>query len=98
MEYTMDMYLSQIIYLPFSWDTTQTMPCRGQILDIHHYQALYSLLGTRWGGDGQNTFALPDLRPWTDAGPDYGHRTRREWHSDELVAHMVMNGVYPSHG
>ena len=93
----MDVYLSQIIYLPFSWDTMQTVPCRGQILDIQHHEALYSLLGTRWGGDGQKTFALPDLRPWSDSGPDYGHRSRREWNQDEMVAHIVMEGLYPSH-
>ena len=36
--------------------------CDGQLLQISHYQALYSLLGTRFGGDGRTTFALPDLR------------------------------------
>jgi microcystin-dependent protein len=94
----MDMYLSQIIYLPFSWDTTETVPCRGQILEVRNHEALFSLLGNRWGGDGHSTFALPDLRPWNDAGPDYGHRVRREWNPDELVPHIAMNGIYPSHG
>lgn len=92
----METYLSQIIYLPFSWETTQTVPCRGQIIDIQHNEALYSLLGTRFGGDGQKTFALPDLRPWSDSGPDYGHRHRREWNQDEMVAHIVLYGIYPS--
>ena len=93
----METYLSQIIYLPFSWETEQTVPCRGQTMLIHGNEALYSLLGTRWGGDGQNNFALPDLRPWSDSGPDYGHRTRREWNPDEIVPHIVKFGLYPSH-
>jgi len=36
--------------------------CDGQILPINQNQSLYSLLGTTFGGDGQTTFALPDLR------------------------------------
>jgi microcystin-dependent protein len=36
--------------------------CEGQLLPINQYQALFSLLGTTYGGDGRTTFALPDLR------------------------------------
>lgn len=36
--------------------------CNGQILQIQQYQALYAILGPRYGGDGVQTFALPDLR------------------------------------
>lgn len=36
--------------------------CQGQTLQISQYQALFSLLGTMYGGDGQTTFKLPDLR------------------------------------
>jgi microcystin-dependent protein len=36
--------------------------CNGQLLQISTNQALYSLLGTTYGGDGKTTFALPDLR------------------------------------
>jgi len=36
--------------------------CDGQIMAISQYDALFSLVGTVYGGDGQNTFALPDLR------------------------------------
>ncbi len=38
------------------------MFCIGQLLPLSDYQALYSLLGTRFGGNGVSTFALPDLR------------------------------------
>jgi microcystin-dependent protein len=37
--------------------------CEGQTLQINQYQALFSILGTNYGGDGQHTFTLPDLRP-----------------------------------
>lgn len=36
--------------------------CDGQVLPIAEYDALFSLIGTTYGGDGQTTFALPDLR------------------------------------
>ena len=42
---------------PAGWDT-----CDGQLLKIDKEVALYSLLGTKFGGDGKTTFALPDLR------------------------------------
>ncbi|CAL2075245.1 phage tail protein [Tenacibaculum sp. 190524A05c] len=36
--------------------------CEGQLLPISQFQALFSILGTQYGGDGRTTFALPDLR------------------------------------
>ncbi|PPC88968.1 MAG: phage tail protein [Methylobacter sp.] len=44
-------------YAPKGWLT-----CDGQILNISQFQALFSLLGTQYGGDGRTTFGLPDLR------------------------------------
>jgi hypothetical protein len=36
--------------------------CEGQLLPISEYETLFNLIGTTYGGDGENTFALPDLR------------------------------------
>jgi microcystin-dependent protein len=44
-------------YIPKGW-----MACEGQLLPIAQNQALYSILGTRYGGDGKVNFALPDMR------------------------------------
>src|SRR5438270_10276293 len=44
-------------YAPQGWAT-----CDGQMLPISQYQALFAVLGTAFGGDGSNTFGLPDLR------------------------------------
>jgi microcystin-dependent protein len=44
-------------YVPKNW-----LACEGQLLPISQYDVLYSLLGTTYGGDGIQTFALPDLR------------------------------------
>lgn len=49
--------LFSINYAPEGW-----APCNGQMLPINTNQALYSLLGNVYGGDGVTTFALPDLR------------------------------------
>src|SRR5262249_31453325 len=38
------------------------MFCSGQLLPISEYETLFQLIGTTYGGDGTNTFALPDLR------------------------------------
>lgn len=38
------------------------LKCEGQLLKILAYQPLYSIIGTKFGGDGKTTFALPDLR------------------------------------
>jgi microcystin-dependent protein len=46
--------------------------CDGQLLDVEENSALYSLLGTRYGGDGRNTFALPDLRGRVPIHPGSG--------------------------
>jgi microcystin-dependent protein len=44
-------------FAPAGW-----MFCEGQLLPIVQYETLFNLIGTTYGGDGQNTFALPDLR------------------------------------
>lgn len=58
-------------------------PLEGQILPINQWTALYSLIGTRFGGDGVTTFALPDLR---DAAPN------------GLAYVMCTNGIFPTVG
>lgn len=46
--------------------------CEGQLLAISSNQALFSILGTTYGGDGRTTFALPDLRGRVPIGPGSG--------------------------
>lgn len=58
----MEPFLGQIIMVGFQFAPTGWALCNGQILRIVENQALYALLGTTYGGDGVQTFALPDLR------------------------------------
>ena len=48
------------------------MVCDGRLLSISQYAALYSILGTTYGGNGQTTFALPDLRGRVPVGAGQG--------------------------
>lgn len=55
-------YVGEIRMFGGNFAPTGWMMCNGQILAISSYQTLFNLIGTTYGGDGQNTFALPDLR------------------------------------
>lgn len=53
-------------YAPAGW-----LPCDGRLMPINGNQALFSLLGTTYGGDGRIDFALPGLKPVGPQGPGY---------------------------
>jgi microcystin-dependent protein len=55
-------FLGQLILVPYNFAPRGWAFCNGQILSISQNTALFSLLGTTYGGNGQTTFALPDLR------------------------------------
>lgn len=71
-------------YAPKGW-----LFCDGHQLSIQQNTALFSILGTIYGGNGTSNFALPDLRP---KNPDGSHR---DW-TDEPRACICVEGVYPS--
>lgn len=68
----MEMFLGTIVPVAFPFAPRGFMTCAGQLLSIAQNSALFSLLGTTYGGDGQNTFALPDLRGRIPAGAALG--------------------------
>ena len=55
-------FLSEIKVISWNFPPKGWAFCNGQLLPINQNQALFSLLGTTYGGNGQTTFALPDLR------------------------------------
>ncbi len=75
----MDAFIGTIILWPVPWVPTDWALCDGRLLPIQQYPALFSLLGTRFGGDGMKTFALPKL-----AGPE-----------SNLAYIIALNGLYP---
>lgn len=73
--------MGQVFLVSFTFITSEVLPCDGRLLPISTNSALFSLLGTRFGGNGSTTFALPDLRNITPPGMMYV---------------IVVNGLYPS--
>jgi len=57
-----DPFIGQIIMFGGNFAPRGWALCDGQLLPINQYQALFSILGATYGGDGRTTFALPDLR------------------------------------
>src|SRR3712207_3830276 len=55
-------FLSEIRIMSFDFAPKGWALCNGQFLPINQNQALFALLGTTFGGNGQTTFALPDIR------------------------------------
>jgi Phage Tail Collar Domain len=76
-----DDYLGQIYLTAAQFPPPGTAFADGQIMSISQNTALFSLLGTSYGGNGQTTFALPDLRNEAPAGTNYV---------------IALYGIYPS--
>jgi microcystin-dependent protein len=57
-----DQFVGELRIFSFGFPPKGWAPCNGQILSIAQNQALFSLLGTMYGGNGQTTFALPNLQ------------------------------------
>lgn len=55
-------FLGEILIVPFNFAPKGWAKCEGQLFPINQNQALFSLLGTQYGGNGQTNFALPDFR------------------------------------
>jgi microcystin-dependent protein len=66
--YTMDPFIGQLMLVCFNFAPQNWMFCDGSLLPIAQYQALFSLLGTAFGGNGTTNFALPDLRSRVPVG------------------------------
>src|SRR3954451_7396756 len=88
-------FMGQIEIFSFNFAPQSWAQCNGQLLPINQNQALFSLLGTVYGGNGQTTFALPDLRSRVPihegAGFDLGQRGGEPAHTvtiSELPTHL----------
>src|SRR5258705_4707775 len=66
-------FLSEIRIMSFGFPPKGWALCDGQLLPINQNQALFSLLGTTFGGDGRVNFGLPDLRGRTPIHVGSGH-------------------------
>src|SRR5688572_30414210 len=67
-----DPFVAEIRIFPFNFAPKGWAWCNGQLLPISQNTALFSLLGTTYGGDGKSTFALPDLQGRAPMHPGQG--------------------------
>ncbi len=87
-------FLSEIRIMSFVFAPRGWALCNGQLLPINQNQALFSLLGTTFGGDGRVNFALPDLRGRTPIHVGSGH-TLGERGGEQ--AHTLSIAELPTH-
>jgi len=87
-------FMAEMRFVSFNFAPKGWAQCNGQFLPINQNQALFSLLGTTYGGNGQTTFALPDCRSRVSvgAGPEFnlGQAGGQEFHTvtiSEMPAH-----------
>lgn len=83
-------FLGEIRIMSFNFAPKGWALCNGQFLPINQNQALFSLLGTTYGGNGQTTFALPDLRGRVPTHEGNGH-TLGEQGGTEAVTITLSN-------
>jgi len=67
-----DQFIGEIRLFPYNFAPVGWAFCNGQLLSIQQNTALFSLLGTFYGGNGQSTFALPELRGRVAIAPGQG--------------------------
>jgi microcystin-dependent protein len=95
-----DPFIGSVVLVGFSTVPRGWAPCNGQVLPIQQNQALFSLLGTTYGGNGTTNFALPDLRSRvpvgaTGQGPGLGNIQLGEKGGTESVTVLTAN--LPAH-
>jgi microcystin-dependent protein len=87
-------FLSEIRLMSFNFAPKGWAMCNGQLLPINQNQALFSLLGTTFGGDGRVNFALPDLRGRTPIHVGSGHTVGEQGGEQ---AHTLSIAEVPTH-
>ena len=94
-----DPFLGQIMIFGGNFPPKNWAFCDGSLLPIQQYSALFSLLGTMYGGDGRVTFALPDLRGRVPIGmgPGPGLSPYQQGQKGGQETHTLQTSEMPSH-
>src|SRR5215469_8914262 len=97
-----DQFVAEIRIFPFNFPPKGWAFCDGQLLPISQNTALFSLLGTTYGGDGKSNFALPNLQgcvPMQQGqGPGLSFRVQGETAGEQTVALLQTEMPAHSHG
>ena len=98
-EASVDPFLGEIMLFAGNYAPRGWAECNGQLLPINQNQALFSILGTTYGGNGQTTFALPDFRGrapiHVGQGPGLTDRVLGE--SGGVESHVLTVAEMPAH-
>lgn len=89
-----DPFIGEVRMMSFNFAPRGWAMCNGQSLPINQNQALFALLGTTYGGNGQTTFNLPDLRARV---PMHFSNTHPQGQSAGEVSHTLTTQEIPSH-
>src|ERR1044072_7497714 len=96
-----DPYLATVTIFAGNFAPRGWMFCQGQLLAISQYDALFALIGTTYGGDGQTTFALPDTRSrianHMGQGPGLSQYTLGQMSGGESVTLLSINMAAHNH-
>ncbi len=95
----MEAYLGMISAFGFNFAPQGWAMCQGQLMAIAQNQALFALLGTMYGGDGRQTFGLPDLRGRSAIGAGQGPGLSPWYQGEKRGEEMVtlMSNQMPAH-
>ncbi|MCW2708999.1 MAG: Tail Collar domain protein [Frankiales bacterium] len=105
-----DPFVAEIRVVSFNFAPTGWALCNGQLMPISQNTALFSLLGTFYGGDGKSTFALPNIAAMTVASPGQGPGLSERFIGEqigsdttallvnEIPAHIHVVGASPDPG
>jgi microcystin-dependent protein len=87
-------FMGELMLCSFNFAPKGWALCNGQSLPINQNQALFALLGTTYGGNGQTTFALPDLRGRVPIHVGGGHPQGQSFGQE---AHTLLQSEMPRH-
>jgi microcystin-dependent protein len=85
----METLIASIMWVAFTFAPEGTVEANGQCMSINSNPALYSLLGSKYGGDNKTNFCVPDMRPIVNGQRD------PNWNNGPRAV-IVTNGIYPS--
>lgn len=93
----MDYFVGQILQFPYYFAPEGWTLCDGKTIEIRSHEALFSLLGTNFGGDGHNTFGIPDLRPRDEHGNIMFEIKLGDMYQGKpyIPYYIAIDGVYP---
>jgi microcystin-dependent protein len=94
----MEVYIGAIMQFPYQFNRVLLgwEHCNGQVLPVKNHEALFSLIGFQFGGDGRDHFAVPDLRPKDEHGNPIHLNTGDVYNSKPYIPYYIATeGLYP---